>query len=105
MYGRSASSGVESMYHANKLVSEKMAINILNAAILLFNLEGEHYHLWKGMAWLRNFPFTPRGMEIMNEVFEDVNTSEFRLSFEEDMTCYTVSTSKNATCLRNLSLA
>jgi hypothetical protein len=100
MYGRSASSGVEAMNRANKLVREKMAINILNAAILLLKLEGERYHQWKEKAWLRDLPFTPRGMDTMKEVFNDVNAREFRLSIEEDMTYYNVSVSKNATGLR-----
>jgi hypothetical protein len=69
-----------------------MAINILNAAIL-----GEHYHQWKAKAWLRDLPFTPRWMDIMKEVFDDVNVHEFRLSIEEDMACYNISVSKNAT--------
>jgi hypothetical protein len=100
MYGRSASSGVEAMNRANKLVREKMAIDILNAAILLLKLEGERYHQWKEKAWLRDLPFTPRGMDTMKEVFNDVNAREFRLSIEEDMTYYNVSVSKNATGLR-----
>ncbi len=40
MYGQSASSGVESMNRANKpLVREKTAVDPLNAAILLLQLE------------------------------------------------------------------
>ena len=35
MYGKSASLGVEAMNHANKLVCEKTAVDIFNAAILL----------------------------------------------------------------------
>ena len=97
MYGRSASSGVEAVNRANKIVREKTAIDILNAAILLLKLEGERYHQCKAKAWLREIPFTPRGMEIMKEVFEDVNAGEFRLSITEEETCYNVSVSKNAT--------
>jgi hypothetical protein len=59
----------------NKLVHEKTAIDLLNAATLLLKLEGEHYHLWKENAWLRNLPSTPRRMDIMKEVFDDVNVS------------------------------
>jgi hypothetical protein len=89
MYGRSASSGVEAMNRANKLVREKSAINILNAAILLLKSEGERYHQWKEKAWLRDLPFTPR-----EEVFDDVSVHEFRLSIQEDITYYNVSVAK-----------
>ncbi len=39
MYGRSASSGVDAMNRANKNVREKTAVDMLNAAILLLNME------------------------------------------------------------------
>jgi hypothetical protein len=48
MYGQSASSGVESMNRANKpLVREKTAVDPLNAAILLLQLEGGRFNKWK----------------------------------------------------------
>jgi hypothetical protein len=50
MYGKSASSGVESMNHANKNVHEKTAVDMLNAAILLLNMEGNRFHHWKEKA-------------------------------------------------------
>jgi hypothetical protein len=40
IYGKSVSSGVEAMNRANKLVHEKTAMDPLNAAILLLQLEG-----------------------------------------------------------------
>ena len=47
MYGKSASLGVESMNRAIKIVREKTAVDILNAAILLLQMEGNRYHKWK----------------------------------------------------------
>ena len=44
MYGKSASAGVESMNRANKIVREKTAVDILNAAVLLLEMEGNCYH-------------------------------------------------------------
>jgi len=44
MYGKSASSGVEAMNHANKLVREKTAVDPLNAAIILLQLEGDRFN-------------------------------------------------------------
>jgi hypothetical protein len=96
MYGRSSSSGVESMNRANKLVREKTAVDILNAAILLLKLEGERFHMWKAKAWERDQPFTPRGMDIMAQVFEDVNAREYRMTVLEDVTLYIVSVTRNA---------
>ena len=95
MYGRSASSGVESMNRANKLVREKTAIDILNAAVLLLKLEGERYNMWKEKAWLRDLPLTPRGMEIMQEIFDEVNVREYRVNMEEDEMQYIVTVAKN----------
>jgi hypothetical protein len=95
MYGRSSSSGVESMNRANKLVREKNAVDILNAAILLLQL-GERYHTWKAKAWEWEHPFTPRGMEILAQVFEDLNAREYRMTVQEDVTSYTLSVSRNA---------
>ena len=47
MHGKSASSDVEAMNHANKLVREKTAVDLLNTAILLLQLEGDCFNKWK----------------------------------------------------------
>ena len=41
MYGKSASSGVESMNNANQLARQKTAVDVLNAIMLLLKLESE----------------------------------------------------------------
>ena len=41
MYGHSASSGVESMNNANHLARQKAAVDILNAAIKIIQLDGD----------------------------------------------------------------
>ena len=52
MYGKSASSGVESMNRANKqLVRMKTAVDILNASLLLLKLEGDRFNAGKEKAW------------------------------------------------------
>ena len=96
MYGKSASSGVESINRANKLVREKTAVDILNASILLLKMEGERYHNWKEKAWGRELSLTPRGMEHMEQVFQDVNVCEYRLTNNHlDMTWYYCTMSNN----------
>ncbi len=47
-------------------------------------LEGECFHIWKDNAWERDLPRTPKGMENMQEVFNDVNVREFHVNLMED---------------------
>jgi hypothetical protein len=54
MYSKSASSGVESMNRANNLARQKMAVDILNALILLIKLEGSRFDYYKQKAWERD---------------------------------------------------
>jgi hypothetical protein len=54
MYGRLASSGVESMNRANIIVCEKTAVDILNAAMLVLKLEGERFQWWQKIAQSRD---------------------------------------------------
>jgi hypothetical protein len=96
MYGKSASSGVESMNRTNKLVHEKTAVDILNASTLLLKMEEERYHNWKEKAWLRELPLTPRGMEHMEQAFQHVNVCEYHLTNNHtDMTWYYCTVAKN----------
>ena len=95
MYGKSASSGVESMNRANKIVRLKTAVDILNASILLLKLEGERFDFWKEKAWNCDLELTPRGMEIMKDVFDSVNLIEFRLTMAESETHFICSVRKN----------
>jgi len=78
MYGKSVSSGVEAMNRANKLVREKTAVDPLNAAILLPQLEGDRFNKWKLIAWATDMPLAPKGMDLMKEAFNDV--AEYVLS-------------------------
>ena len=95
MYGKSASAGVESMNRANKTVREKMAVDILNTAILLLQMEGNCYHKWKDKAWGRELPMTPKGMEHMEMVFKDVNVCKYHLTNHKDMFWHYAKISKN----------
>jgi len=47
MFSKSTSSGVESMNRANNLARQRMAVNILNALILLIKLEGSRFDHYK----------------------------------------------------------
>ena len=87
MYGKSISLGIESMNRANKqLVWMETVVDILNASLLLLNLEGERFNSEKEKAWTWDQPLTPKGMDIMRDVFDSVCLIEFRLSMQEDKT-------------------
>jgi hypothetical protein len=83
MYGKSASSGVESMNRANKLARQKAAVDILNAAILLIKLEGERFAWFKQLAWSRDDLLTERGMQLMEEAFTDIHARDYKMQMTE----------------------
>jgi hypothetical protein len=45
--------------------------------MLLFKMEGEHYHTWKTKAWEQELPMTPKKMDPIEDAFKDVNVWEF----------------------------
>jgi hypothetical protein len=108
MYGQSASSGVESMNRANKpLVREKTAVDPLNAAILLLQLEGGRFNKWKKIAWATDMPLTPKGMDLMKDAFNDVNIREYKLNMQQNSSSqtYNVLVSKNTNGAREFLVA
>jgi hypothetical protein len=96
MYGKSASSGVEAMNRANKLVREKTEVDPLNTAILLLQLEGDRFNKWKRIAWATDMPLTPKGMDLMKDAFNDVTVREYKLNMQQNMSSqtYTILVSK-----------
>ena len=52
MFSKSASAGVESMNRANNLARQRVAVDILNALILLIKLEGSQFNHNKQKACL-----------------------------------------------------
>ncbi len=72
MFGNSASSGVESMNNANQLAHQKMAVDVLNGAILLLKLEVECFQRYKQVIWERDNILTDKGLKLMEECFTDV---------------------------------
>jgi hypothetical protein len=95
MHSRSASSGLETMNRANTMVHSIKTVDMLNSAIFLLNMEGNRNHQWKEVAWGREPPLTPKGMEHMAMVVNDVNVREYRLTTHTDMTRYYGTISKN----------
>ncbi len=75
MYGKTASSWVKAMNHADDSIQRQTAIDILNAALLLIKKESEQFErsksdAWKKEVWSKEKPLTPWGMAVMKDIFE-----------------------------------
>ncbi len=79
MYGKSASSGVETMNGPNEDIRQKTAVDILNATLILLKKESTRYNKQKSLAWNHEHVLTPKGMELMEEVFNNVNVHDFKV--------------------------
>ncbi len=73
MYGKSVSSGVEAMNRANKDNHQKTAVDILNATLILLKKESTRYDKQQDLSWNHARVLTPKGMESMEEAFNNVN--------------------------------
>jgi hypothetical protein len=80
MYSKSASLGAESINRASNLARQRMAVDILNALILLIKLEGSRFDYYKQKTWERDGILTSCGLELMEEAFRDVNQMEWRIN-------------------------
>jgi hypothetical protein len=80
MYGKSASSGVESMNNANQIARQKTAVDVLNAVILLLKLEAERFDFYQRQAWEREDILTDKGMRLMEECFDGVKPAEYQMN-------------------------
>ncbi len=92
MYGRSASSGLESMNKANMRAREKLAVDIVYATLLLVEMERKRFIAKQELAWQSDNVLTPKGRALMIEVFEDISVSDYKISEVEfaDYTLFTV---------------
>ena len=72
------------MNKANTPAQERTEVDILNATILLIQLEGGRFMEHKQNAWDREDQvLTERGLELMEEAFKGVNTREFKILITE----------------------
>jgi hypothetical protein len=104
MYGKSASSGVESTNRANEDIRQKTAVDILNATLILLKKESTRYNKQKSLAWNHEHMLTPKGMELMEEAFDNVNVQDFKVHLPENKNEHTVIVSKKSTSHRDYSL-
>ena len=80
MYQRSATSSVELMNAANREVRAQTAVNALNAALLLINLECKRFQPMKQQAWGDDLGLTPRGKELYESTYTDLSPAQFTFS-------------------------
>jgi hypothetical protein len=72
LYNRTASSSVESMNQANKEVRARTAVDVVNASILLLQLECKRFKQHQEIAWKRNEYLTPHGNKLRDSTFKKV---------------------------------
>jgi hypothetical protein len=104
MYGKSASSGVEAMNRANKDICQKTAVDILNATLILLKKESTRYNKQQDLAWNHAHVFTPKGMELTEEVFNNVNVQDFEVLLTENKNEHTAIVSKKSSSHREYSV-
>jgi hypothetical protein len=84
MYGISASSGVEAMNRENEEIRQKTAVDILNTTLILLKKESTRYYKQQSLAWNHAHALTPKGMELIEEAFNNVNVQDFKVHLTEN---------------------
>ena len=92
MYGRSASSGLESMNRANMRARDKSAVDIVNATLLILKMERKRFIAKQELAWQSDEVLTVKGRWFMKEVFDEISVADYEISEVEfaDYTLFTV---------------
>jgi hypothetical protein len=83
MYGKSALLGVEGMNRANEDIHQKTAVDILNATMILLKKESTRYNKQLSLAWNHAHVLNPKGMELMDEAFNNAKVQEFKFYLTE----------------------
>jgi hypothetical protein len=100
MYGKTASSGVESMNRVNEDIHQRTAVNILITALILLKKESTRYEKACNQAWNHTQQLTPKGMELMKEAFKKVNAQYFKIYLTDNKHHHTTVVSKKSTSKR-----
>ena len=96
MCGKSSSSGVESMSKVNVEICQKMAVDILNSAIILLKKESTRFEKSGLNTWKHLQPLTPKGIIEMEEAFKNINTALYRFHVMEMENHHTATVSKKS---------
>jgi hypothetical protein len=100
MYGKTASSGVESMNRANEVIRQRTAVDILTAALILLKKESTRYDKACNQAWDHGQILTPKGIESMEEAFKKVNVQDFKFHLADNEHHHTAVLSKKSASKR-----
>jgi hypothetical protein len=104
MYGKSASSSVEAMSRANKDIVRKQLWTILNATLILLKKESTRYNKQQDLVWNHAHVLTPKGLELMEEAFNNVNVQDFKVLLTENENEHSAIVSKKSTSHREYSV-
>ena len=72
IYGRTTSAGTESLNRANQRAREQTAVDLVNATLLLVNLENERFVRKRDLVWNSNDIQTPKGKLLRDEALKDL---------------------------------
>jgi hypothetical protein len=104
MYGKTASSGVESMNRANDEARGKSAVDPLNAALVILKKEGNRFLRGQSdahkLSKFSNSILTPKGKAIMDEIFAKCDPSIYRMQMTDLPDYYKFIMSKNSSAKR-----
>ncbi len=78
-------------------------MDILNATLILFKKESTQYDKQKSLAWNHEHVLTPKGVEFMEEAFNNVNVQDFKVHLTDE-NGHTAIVSKKSTSHRKYSL-
>ncbi len=104
MHGKTASSGVEAMNMANEDIRHGTAVDILNATLILFKKESTRYNKQCNVVWNHAQILTPKGMELMEEAFQNVNVQDFKVHLTKNNYYHNAIVSKKSTSERGYSM-
>ena len=71
------------MNRANMSVRSVSAVDALNACILMLRLESKRYNKFRDEVWSAETPLTPKGMQLMEEAYKDVNMHQYSCEVNE----------------------
>jgi hypothetical protein len=104
MYGKSASSGVESLNRANENIPQRTAVDILNAALILLKKESTRYEEARNQAWNHPQQLAPKGMLLMEEAFKKVNIQDLKIHNLDNKDHLTAGVSKKSISKREYTI-
>jgi hypothetical protein len=79
-------------------------VDILNTTLILLKKESTRYDKQQNLAWNHAQILTPKGMELMEEAFQNINVQDFKVHLTENDYQHTAIVSKKSTSEREYSV-